>query len=354
MATIFDLQQKNRRKTKIIVVCFILFFLWLGLGLDLALYYLKGSRVKQRAQSYQSHSYATQAAPMGQRKPFYPVFGVIIGLVGAGIAWWSMSHASETILRAMMAKPAERGNSPAEQTLMNIVEEMSIASGLAPPKVWVIPDNDPNALATGLKDGDYHVAVTQGLIRTLNRDELQAVIAHEIAHLKNDDTRLMTAMTVLVGMAALISEFVARVRFFRVSGSSSSDSDSSDTRIGAIIFALWLLTALLAPVVTHLMTLMVSREREYLADASAAQFTRNPEALARALEKIGYADSPTQLVKPASAHLCIASPAAADLEADESWFATHPPISKRIDRLRAMGRGAGADAAFQNTVPMRF
>ncbi|RJX30865.1 MAG: zinc metalloprotease HtpX [Oxalobacter sp.] len=350
MATLLDLQQKNRRKTNIIVICFVLFFLWLGVGLDLALYYLKGTRADARYQRSHAQPTATYASPPTQRKPFYPLFGGLIGLVGAGVAWWSVSNASGTILRTMMAKPARRENSPAEQVLINIVEEMSIASGMPPPSVWVIPDTDPNALATGMKDGDYHIAVTQGLLHSLNRDELQAVVAHEIAHLKNSDTRLMTTMTVLVGMAALISEFVARVRFFRVSGGSSSDRNSSDTRIGAIILVLWLLTALLAPVVTRLMTMMVSREREYLADASAAQFTRNPEALARALEKIGYAAAPTKLVKPASAHLCIASPEAADLEPDESWFATHPPIRKRIDRLRSL---AGA-SAFQNTIPMRY
>lgn len=342
MATIFDLQARNRRKTKIIVVCFVLFFIWLGLGLDLALYFWNSgssNKVERRYQgAYPPHSgdYMERQAPVRQRKPFYPIFTAIVGLSGVLLAWWSMSHASGTVLKAMMAKPAEKGNSKAEQTLVNIVEEMCIASGLAPPKVWIIPDDDPNALATGLKNGDYHIAVTGGLIKTLTREELQAVVAHEIAHLKNDDTRLMTAMIVLVGIAALISEFVSTFRFFSINV-GDSDSDSSDSKLGVIIFILWLLSALIAPLVTHLMSLMVSREREYLADASSAQFTRNPEALARALEKIADADAPTKLVRPASAMLCIASPAATDLEENESWFATHPPIRKRIARLRSIG-----------------
>jgi heat shock protein HtpX len=335
VATIFDLQEKNRRKTRIIVICFVLFFIWLGLGLDLSIYYFRGSAIKL------GNDYL--------HKPFYPIFAVLVGLAGIVIAWWSMSNAAETVLKAMMAEPAERGNNQAEQTLINIVEEMSIASSLAPPQVWVIPDDDPNALATGLKDGDYHIAVTRGLLRTLTRDELQGVVAHEFAHLKNDDTRLMTSLTVLVGITALISEFVARARFFNFGGSDSS-SDSEDTKIGIVIFVLWLISVLIAPIVTRLMTLMVSREREYLADASAAQFTRNPEALARALEKIGYADAPTQLVKPASAMLCIASPSAADMEADEGWFATHPPIRKRIERLKSIGGATG----FENTQRLRY
>jgi heat shock protein HtpX len=343
MATIFDLQEKNRRKTKIIVACFVLFFIWLGLGLDLSIYFLRGSSSTKYDNRYQrtygaspSYDYSDKYAPVRQRKTFYPIFTVAVGLVGALVAWWSLRNASENVLKTMMAKPAEKQNSKAEQALVNIVEEMCIASGLAPPKVWIIPDEDPNALATGLKNGDYHIAVTEGLIRSLTREELQAVVAHEIAHLNNDDTRLMTSLIVLVGMAALISEFVARFRFFNIGG-GDVDRDSSDSKIGMVIFVLWLISALIAPIVTHLMSLMVSREREYLADASSAQFTRNPEALARALEKIAKADAPTQLVRPASAMLCIASPAAADLEENESWFATHPPIRKRIARLRSMG-----------------
>jgi|WetSurMetagenome_2_1015567.scaffolds.fasta_scaffold00193_24 heat shock protein HtpX len=343
MATIFDLQAKNRRKTKIIVVCFVLFFIWLGLGLDLSIYLMSGgsspkyeNRYQRTSGTYPPNGYSEKYAPVKKSKPFYPIFTVIVGLTGTLIAWWSMRNASENVLKTMMAKPAEKQNSKAEQTLINIVEEMCIASGLAPPKVWIIPDDDPNALATGLKDGDYHIAVTQGLIKALTREELQAVVAHEIAHLKNDDTRLMTAMIVLVGAAAMISEFVSRFRFFGI-GIGDRDSDSSDSKLGIIIFVLWLVSALLAPIVTHLMTLMISREREYLADASSAQFTRNPEALAKALEKIARAEAPTQLVRPASAMLCIASPSAADLEEDEGWFATHPPIRKRIARLRSIG-----------------
>jgi heat shock protein HtpX len=341
MATYFALQEKNRRRTKIIVVCFVLFFIWLGLGLDLALYFWTGGHTRSSDDGYH-YRYSPHAsydyAPVTQRrhKQFWPIFTVIIGMTGVIVAWWSMSNASETVLKSMLARPADRENSPAERTVVNIVEEMSIASSLSPPKVWIIPDPDPNALAVGLKDGDYNVAVTVGLLKALNREELQGVIAHEIAHLKNQDTRLMTTLTVLVGLAALISEFVSRTRFF----GGGRDSDSEDSRIGAIIFVLWIFSALLAPFVTNLMTLMVSREREYLADASSAQFTRNPEALAKALEKIAAADAPTQLVRPASATLCIASPAAADLVENESWFATHPPIMKRIERLRSIGRAS--------------
>lgn len=343
MATFFDLQEKNRKKTRLIVVCFVLFFIWLGLGLDLALYYWSGGNVRTGSYGYRyRHHYTSSSAPstspVKKEKHFRPIFTLIVGLAGVGLAWWSMSNAAGTVLGAMLARPADRNRSPGEQTLLNVVEEMCIASSMTMPKVWIIPDPDPNALAVGLKEGDYHIAVTEGLLRVLNRDEIQGVVAHEIAHLKNQDTRLMTALAVLVGLAALISEFVGRSRLLGIGSSGGGESD--DRKIGGIIFALWLVSVILAPFVTQLMALMVSREREYLADASAAQFTRNPEALAQALEKIAAAVSPTALVKPASAHLCIASPTAADVGSDAgtSWFATHPPMRMRIHRLMTIGR----------------
>jgi len=348
MATFFDLQEKNRKKTRIIVVCFVLFFIWLGLGLDLALYFWGGGSIRSHSYGYRYRHHYTSSLPatlpVKKKKHFRPVFTLVVGLAGVGLAWWSMCHAAGTVLGAVLARPADRGHSPEEQTLVNVVEEMCIASSMTTPKVWIIPDTDPNAMAVGLKEGDYHIAVTEGLLRSLNRSEIQGVVAHEIAHLKNQDTRLMTALTVLVGLAALISEFVGRTRLL---GMGSSGGDSDDRKIGGIIFALWLLSVIVAPFVTQLMALMVSREREYLADASAAQFTRNPEALANALGKIAAAVSPTALVKPASAHLCIASPTAADVGSAVkcSWFATHPPMRMRIHRLMTIGRSLQERAA---------
>lgn len=339
MATFFDLQEQNRKRTRLIVVCFVLFFIWLGAGLDLALYYWSGGSVRMVGYGYR-HRHTSQSSvngPVKKEKHFRPVFTLIVGLAGVGLAWWSMSNAAGTVLKSMLARPADKNRSPEERTLINVVEEMCIASSMQPPRVWVIPDTDPNALAVGLTEGDYHIAVTEGLLRTLNRDEIQGVVAHELAHLKNQDTRLMTALAVLVGLAALIAEYVGRSRFY---GIDARGGDSDDNKIGGIIFVLWAISVFIAPFATQLMALMVSREREYLADASAAQFTRNPEALAHALEKISAAVSPTVLVKPASAHLCIASPTAADVARDSetSWFATHPPIRLRVHRLMTIGR----------------
>ena len=340
MATFIDMQEQNRKKTKLIIICFVLFFLWLGAGLDLALYFWSGSNYKigivpDRYRYSISSSTINGVTLHGNNvKKFRPIFTCIVTLASIGFVWWGMSNAAETVLSAMRAKPADKKRSIEEQMLLNVVEEMCIASSMQPPKVWIIPDPDPNAMAVGLSEDDYHVAVTEGLLRVLNRDEIQGVIAHELAHLKNQDTRLMTTLTILVGFAALISEFVNHVQI------DSKGSSRDDNRIGTAIYFVWFLTILFAPIATKLMALMVSREREYLADASAAQFTRNPEALAKALEKIATSTAPTALVRPASAHLCIASPEATDLnyDAEDSWFATHPPIKSRIYRLMKIGK----------------
>ncbi len=340
MATFFDMQEQNRKRTRRIIICFVLFFLWLGAGLDLALYFWSGGSSKigfvpdRYRYSIFSSTVNGVTLPGTKEKKFRPIFTCIVGVAGMGFVWWGMSNAAETVLSAMRAKPADKSRSLEEQTLLNVVEEMSIASTMQRPKVWIIPDPDPNAMAVGLTEDDYHIAVTEGLLKVLNRDEIQGVIAHELAHLKNEDTRLMTTLTILVGFAALISEFVNHTQI------DTKGSNSDDNRVGTVIYFFWLLTILIAPLSTKLMAFMVSREREYLADASAAQFTRNPEALAKALEKIASSIAPTALVRPASAHLCIASPEATDLsyDAEDSWFATHPPIKSRIYRLMKIGK----------------
>ncbi len=345
MATFFELQEENRRKTKWVVALFVAFFLWLGLGLDLALYYKARAHDRPTpAKVYRETgqgAYQEAELPPGairpyekKSRPFRPVFTLVIGLLGAGLAWWELSGAAATVLKAVRATPVNGDTKGPGRVFHNVVEEMSIAAGMPMPSVWIIPDRDPNAMAVGLKHGDFHVAATEGLLLSLTREELQGVVAHEIAHIKNQDVRLMTTLTVLVGLSALIAEFVARCRYY----GSSDQSGDDDSRIGSIIFVIWLFTVLLAPLATRIMALMVSKEREYLADASAAQFTRNPQALISALEKISGAAGATHSISQASAHLCIASPTAADLSDEQSLFSTHPPMSQRIARLRLIGR----------------
>ncbi|PJA54976.1 MAG: hypothetical protein CO167_00825 [Candidatus Marinimicrobia bacterium CG_4_9_14_3_um_filter_48_9] len=308
MATFFDLQKQNRRRTKYIIVGFVMFFIWLGAGLDLVLRYYYGLKLP-------------------------PIGTIAVGVGGVIFTWQRMYTASETVLSAMGAK-RNSGHSLKQTTLQNVVDEMCIAASMPRPRVWIIQDMDPNAMALGLEDEDYHIVVTEGLLKVLDRDELQGVIAHELAHLKNQDTRLMTTLTVLIGFAALITDIVRHSRIFR------SRDKFENGKIGVVILVIWSLSVLIAPLVTKLMALMVSREREFLADVSSAQFTRNPEALARALQKIAFSEAPTRLVHPSCAHLCIAAPDGSDLglKAKTGWFATHPPIITRINRLMEIGR----------------
>jgi heat shock protein HtpX len=218
---------------------------------------------------------------------------------------------------------------------------MAIAAGLPRPALYVIPDPDPNAFATGRDPQHASIAVTLGLLDQLSRDELQGVIAHEMGHIRNLDIRLMTVVAALIGTVMLISEYGLRLMRFGVGGKSrKSSSDKGGGGLGAMMFVLWLIALILAPFLSRILAMAVSREREYLADASGAQLTRNPAALASALEKIDAAEDPTRAIKKGSAHLCIADPLGRNVNEKEGTFAdlfaTHPPIRKRITYLRAM------------------
>jgi heat shock protein HtpX len=219
----------------------------------------------------------------------------------------------------------------------------------------VVPDDDPNAFATGRDPDTAHVAVTRGLLDLLDRDELQGVIAHEMGHVRNLDVRLMTLLAALVGAVALTGDAMARVMrsggrlHVRSMGRGRGGRGKGGNPVLLVILVLWVLSWLLAPLITRLLALGVSRKREYLADASAAQFTRNPGALARALQKIERAASPTRSIKRGSAHLCIADPLGRRLTSKEGFLAellgTHPPMGIRVARLKAMAYQDGREAA---------
>jgi heat shock protein HtpX len=209
----------------------------------------------------------------------------------------------------------------------------------------VVPDDDPNAFATGRDPATASIAVTQGLLGKLSRDELQGVIAHEMAHIRNLDIRLMTLLAGMVGAIALISDGTGRMLRgggIRSGGGGSErrSSQKGSGPLGLIILVLWLLTLVLAPVVSRLLAMAVSRKREYLADATGAQFTRNPLALASALEKLEGASGATRSITQGAAHLCIVDPAPSALAEKEGFladvFVSHPPIRQRIIRLKGM------------------
>jgi heat shock protein HtpX len=271
--------------------------------------------------------------------------GQWIGLTIATAVWVIMSAASvfggpELVLKMSHAKEVTADVHP---QLFNVVEEMKVAAGLPKmPKVYIIDEKAPNAFATGLKPEDSSIAVTAGLLTRLNRDELQGVVAHETSHIMNRDSEFLTLASIMLGSIVLISQVFLRGMWFSGGSSrryrSSKDSDSSGG--GAIIMVAAIALAILAPLFARLLYLSISRKREYLADACAAQLTRYPEGLASALEKIGDNDEPLEVANKVTAPMFIADPLALKGVSLSGWSSTHPPIGERIAILRAMSQGA--------------
>ncbi len=327
-SNLFEQQAANRRRSAILVIVFLLFFAWIGFGGDLIFYLQTTSASSDGGTGY---------------RHVLPFFGIAATLVAAGMAWYSWRKGPKEILWATGAWELVEPASPEEKTYVNVVEEMAIASGLPRPTVWIVPDKDPNAFATGTDEKSAHVAVTEGLLTTLSRDELQAVVAHEMAHIRNHDVKLMTLLAALVGVLALIADGTWRVLWFGGGGRrgrGGGGKKGGGAPLVAILLVLWVISIILAPVVSRLLALAVSRKREFLADATAAQFTRNPAALASALRTIEDASAPTKSVKRGTAHLCIADPMGRRLTHKQgvvaNLFGTHPPMGVRIARLRAM------------------
>ena len=323
---LYEQQASNRRKTWLVMLAFVAFFLFLGFGFD-AFYLGAGGGV----------------VPVGS------VIALGVGSVSAAASYFSGDRA---VLAATAARPIEELTAGAGEAdalklrqLQNVVDEMAIASGLPRPRVYVVPDADPNAFATGRDPEHASLAVTRGLLDALDREELQGVVAHEMSHIRNYDIRVMTIVAALVGAVALLADWARRGMMWgggsrRGSGRDSSDDERKGGAAGIIFFAVWLVAILLAPLLAQLLAMMVSRRREYQADASGAELTRNPLGLARALEKIESAAAPTVMVNRGTAHLCIADPLGRPVYVKEGrlaeLFASHPPMRARIEALEAM------------------
>ena len=316
-SNIFEQQAANRRSTVLVMVLFILFVGFLGFGFDV---FLLGF-----------HPGARSIFPF----PIATFAALLLGGVGA---YRGLESGARSVLSSSGAVPAP-ADDPRYRQLHNVVEEMAIAAGLPKPQVYVIPDPDPNAFATG-KDPDHAcIAVTQGLLDSLDREELQGVIAHEMGHVRNFDIRLMTVIAALIGAVMLLVEFGSRSLQFGTGGRRSSSRGSGGGG-GVVLLVLWVIGLILAPLISQLLAMAVSRQREFLADASGAELTRNPGALASALQKIDAAVEPTRSIKKGTAHLCIANPLGSSMDDKEGFFAdlfsTHPPIRKRIMILKGM------------------
>jgi heat shock protein HtpX len=264
--------------------------------------------------------------------------GAAAGALAAAAVWlvlWLVAvlQGDRIMLAAAGARRIEKHDAP---RLFNVVEEMTIASGLGRmPEVWLIQDDSPNAFAAGRRPENRVVAVTTGLLRLLDRDELQGVVAHEMGHHKNGDIRLMILMGVMLGAVVMISELFVR----GVLGGHRTRSTRGKGVSHPALAILAILAAILAPVVARILYFSCSRRREYLADASGARFTRYPEGLARALEKISGSYVHRREAEKVLAPMYIVNPLQ-PLVAAAGLFATHPPTGDRVRILRAMG-GAG-------------
>ncbi len=264
---------------------------------------------------------------------------VLSALLGSG----SYFGGDRLVLAASDAHEIDRANPPdATRQLMNVVEEMRLASGQPMPRVYVIPDTAPNAFATGRDPKHASLAVTAGLLEKLDREELQGVIAHEMSHVRNFDIRFMLLIGVMVGSIALIADWFLRISFWgggRRGGGRDRDGGGG---ILALVFVLALVLSLISPIIARLVMLAASRRREGLADVSAVELTRNPLGLAGALRKIAEDPEVLEVANKATQHLYIVNPIKTFEERSRSMWDTHPPIAERIRVLEGL---AGAAAA---------
>jgi heat shock protein HtpX len=226
---------------------------------------------------------------------------------------------------------AREATAAEDQVLNNVVEEMAIASGLPKPKIYVIDDASPNAFATGDSPENAAVAITTGLLAKLDRDELQGVMAHELSHIRNYDVRFMTTIAMIAGLIPLLADSFLRMQWW--GGGRRRSNNSNDNGLAAIFMIVGLILSILAPISAKLLELAVSRQREFLADASAAEITRYPEGLARALAKIANDPTPMQHANRATQHMYIINPRHLSGEGVSNLFSTHPSTQERIRRL---------------------
>ncbi|UCF06498.1 MAG: zinc metalloprotease HtpX [bacterium] len=255
------------------------------------------------------------------------ILAVLIALIASLSAYYS---GDKMILAFSKARRIEKRDYP---QLFNVVEELTIAAGLPMPAIYVIDDSAPNAFATGRNPEHASIAITTGLMDKLGRDELQGVMAHEMSHVANRDILFAMMVGIMVGSIVLLSDFFLRSLWWsggrrrRKSGSGKGD---------AVIMLVAIVLAILAPIFAKLLQMAVSRQREYLADASAAKLTRYPEGLASALEKIAHDREVLEVANRATQHLYIVNPIKPFEKRAKNLFSTHPPIEDRVERLRAM------------------
>lgn len=291
--------------------------------------------------------YDLQAQNVRRTYLFMAIFSAILFLIGYFFVWYfnwgatgiiflaififlynwiSYENSDKIALSSVRAKPAD----PNEYyVLHNVVEEVAIAAGIPKPKVYIMNEPQPNAFATGKDANHAAICVTTGLLATLNRNELQGVIAHEMSHIRNRDILLMTVAAIVGGLVILLRDVMLRGMWWGGGGRSRGDDRDNSNIIFLIV---GLILSILAPIIVALIQAAISRQREFLADATGAYIIRDPEALASALEKIGSYTKPMQTASDATAHMFISNP----FGKVQKLFATHPPIEERVRRLREL------------------
>jgi heat shock protein HtpX len=312
------LEATNRRETALLVAAFVLLFGALGLGLDFA---------------------ARDFSLVNGQLVGFPVL-MVAALLFAGVqSLVSYFSGASLVLLSVHARPLT-ADTAKHAMVLDVINEMAIAARMPPPKPYLIDDPSPNAFATGRDPAHSVICVTQGLVDQMDREEIQGVIGHEMSHVADYDIRTMMMIAVMVGGIAMLSDFVYRWMFFGGFGGRRSSNNDRDNQSAMLITLAVIILAAVAPLFSQLLAMAVSRQREYLADASSVEFTRNPRALLRALEHIAKIESPLKQGTAGTAHLFIVNPREGLRDDNDGFFAnlfsTHPPLSKRIARLQAL------------------
>jgi len=298
MINIYEQVDRNKRKSFLIVVFFIFFVFW-------AIYFL--------------------GLAFGYDKSVILPLSVILSFIFSFFSYW---NSDKIVLTVSQARPATKEE---DKLFRQVAENLSLAAQIPIPKLYVIEDNTPNAFATGRDKKHAVICVTTGLLEKLNRSELEAVIGHEISHIVNFDTTLMTIVSVFVGIIVLLSDWLLRSTRWR---KSSDEKNSQD-----YLFLIGIILAIFSPIIAQLIQLAISRRREFLADAGSAFLTRQPSSLISALKKISEDQGALKVANKATAHLFIVNPFFSE-KRKQNWFTslfnTHPPVEERIKALEEM------------------
>jgi heat shock protein HtpX len=308
MKNFYEVQSANKIKSVVIVALFLVFVF-------LAVYILSNA-----------YGYYMGYQPGGLA---YVGIALIISSVSSFVSYY---YSDKIVLGISGAKPADRKT---DFLFYTVAENLAIGAGLPKPTLYVINDSAPNAFATGRDPKHAVICATTGLLAKLNRSELEGVIAHEMSHVKNYDTRLMSVVAVMVGLVALLGDWFMRSMWW---GGGGRDKDREG--IGSIMIVLGIIFAILSPIIASLIQLAISRRREFMADAGSVEETRQPQGLISALEKISSDTEPLEVANKATAHLYIVNPFKGKTQGSVGWlsglFNTHPPIPERIEALQKM------------------